>query len=82
MQSMDNELMRLYREGKITADDAYMKANVKKEFEEIYTSKKESDESLYQNAPIDGGGREEDALSMPFSPAEQEAMRQRRQRDG
>jgi twitching motility protein PilT len=32
MQTMDNELMRLVREGKISAEDAYVKAASKKEF--------------------------------------------------
>ncbi|MDD5308608.1 MAG: PilT/PilU family type 4a pilus ATPase [Deltaproteobacteria bacterium] len=35
MQLMDHELMRLYKAGVISAEDAYMKANVKKDFEEI-----------------------------------------------
>ena len=35
MQSMDNELMRLYRAGVISVEDAYMKANSKKEFEDL-----------------------------------------------
>ncbi|MCP4603223.1 MAG: PilT/PilU family type 4a pilus ATPase, partial [Proteobacteria bacterium] len=35
MQLMDTELIRLYREGAISAEDAYMKANEKNEFEEI-----------------------------------------------
>ena len=33
MQLMDNDLMRLYKEGKISAEDAYMKAVSKKDFE-------------------------------------------------
>ena len=33
MQLMDNELLRLYKAGLITAEDAYMRANVKKDFE-------------------------------------------------
>ena len=35
MQSMDGELMRMYKEGIITLEEAFMKANSKKEFEEI-----------------------------------------------
>jgi twitching motility protein PilT len=35
MQLMDTELMRLYREGKISAEDAYMKASGKKDFEAL-----------------------------------------------
>jgi Tfp pilus assembly ATPase PilU len=41
MQLMDNELMRLYKEGKISADEAYLRAAVKKEFEEIVAKEKE-----------------------------------------
>ena len=33
MQLMDQDLMRLYKEGKISAEDAYVKATSKKEFE-------------------------------------------------
>jgi twitching motility protein PilT len=33
MQSMDLELLRLYKEGVVSADEAYMKANNKKDFE-------------------------------------------------
>lgn len=33
MQSMDGELLRLFREGTITADDAYLRAANKKDFE-------------------------------------------------
>ncbi len=43
MQSMDNELLRLYQEGLITAEDAYMKSNVKKDFEEIFSQGKDMD---------------------------------------
>ncbi len=39
MQAMDSELMRLYKEGIITLEDAYMKANSKKEFEELTDDK-------------------------------------------
>ena len=35
MQLMDAELMRLFKEGKITAEDAYVKAVSKKEFEPL-----------------------------------------------
>jgi twitching motility protein PilT len=35
MQLMDGELMRLYREGRISAEDAYMKASSKKDFEAL-----------------------------------------------
>jgi twitching motility protein PilT len=35
MQSMDSDLERLYRQGSISAEDAYMKANNKKNFEVI-----------------------------------------------
>jgi twitching motility protein PilT len=33
MQLMDQDLMRLYKEGKISAEDAYVKATSKKDFE-------------------------------------------------
>ena len=33
MQSMDSELMRLYRDGKIAAEEAYLRAADKKAFE-------------------------------------------------
>ena len=35
MISMDNNLMRLYEEGLITANEAYMKAGDKKIFQEL-----------------------------------------------
>jgi len=35
MQQMDQELMRLHREGKISAEEAYMKAVSKKDFESL-----------------------------------------------
>jgi twitching motility protein PilT len=39
MQLMDGELMRLYNEGKISAEDAYMKAASKKDFEALMQGK-------------------------------------------
>jgi twitching motility protein PilT len=39
MQLMDGELMRLHREGKISAEDAYMKATSKKDFEALIQGK-------------------------------------------
>lgn len=39
MQLMDTELMRLYNEGKISAEDAYMKAASKKDFEALMQGK-------------------------------------------
>src|SRR5437773_11064958 len=35
MQMMDTDLMRLFKEGKITAEDAYIKAVSKKDFEPL-----------------------------------------------
>jgi Tfp pilus assembly ATPase PilU len=35
MQMMDNDLMRLFKEGKISAEDAYVKAVSKKDFEPL-----------------------------------------------
>ena len=35
MQLMDNELLRLYKEGAISAEAAYMKARNKKDFESL-----------------------------------------------
>jgi len=35
MQLMDHDLMRLYKEGKVYAEEVYMKATVKSEFEDI-----------------------------------------------
>jgi twitching motility protein PilT len=35
MQLMDNRLLQLFRDGVITAEDAYMRANDKKDFEEL-----------------------------------------------
>jgi len=40
MQSMDVELKRMVKEGKIAPDEAYMKANNKKEFEEYFQERK------------------------------------------
>ena len=42
MQLMDNQLMRLFREGVISAEEAYMRANVKKDFEEIFAEEKKA----------------------------------------
>ncbi len=58
MQTMDNELMRLFKEGIISADDAYMKAAAKNEFEEIYTAEKESlaKEAMEGGPPFGGDG--------------------------
>ncbi|MBN2343292.1 MAG: PilT/PilU family type 4a pilus ATPase [Deltaproteobacteria bacterium] len=49
MQSMDTELLRLYKSGVITAEDVYMKANSKKEVEDLMSiedekAKKQSEE--------------------------------------
>jgi twitching motility protein PilT len=35
MQSLDSDLMRLVQEGRITAEDAYVRAAVKKDFEPL-----------------------------------------------
>jgi twitching motility protein PilT len=35
MQLMDNDLMRLYKEGKVSAEEVYVKARSKKEFESL-----------------------------------------------
>ena len=35
MQSMDNELLRLVKEGVVSADDAYVKAVNKKDFDDV-----------------------------------------------
>ena len=40
MQSMDTELLRLCRQGAITAEEAYMKANIKSDFEELLEEEK------------------------------------------
>ncbi|MBI4818348.1 MAG: PilT/PilU family type 4a pilus ATPase [Deltaproteobacteria bacterium] len=36
MQTMDSELLRLYREGLVSAEEAYVKAQDKKEFESLF----------------------------------------------
>jgi twitching motility protein PilT len=47
MQSMDNQLLLLCRKGVISAEEAYMKANVKKDFEELFEEeKKRPDEQV------------------------------------
>lgn len=43
MQLMDQELMRLYKEGFVSAEDAYLKARNKKDFEAILTPATSSD---------------------------------------
>ena len=40
MQLMDSELMRLFREGLVSAEEVYMKAAVKKDFEKLEASEK------------------------------------------
>jgi twitching motility protein PilT len=40
MKTMDNDLMRLYREGRISATEAYMKATVKSDFEPLLAKEK------------------------------------------
>lgn len=41
MQMMDNSLMELFKQGKITAEDAYLKARNKADFEELVGIKKD-----------------------------------------
>ncbi len=50
MQLMDNQLMGLYRGGLITAEEAYMKATDKKEFEELVGGESK-DRALENGAP-------------------------------
>jgi Tfp pilus assembly ATPase PilU len=38
MQSMDTDLMRLYKEGKVAIEDVYMRARSKREFEAFMPS--------------------------------------------
>ncbi len=50
MQSMDNSLMELFKQGEITAEDAYLKANNKADFEEIVGIKKDKQAAGAANA--------------------------------
>ena len=52
MQSMDNSLMELFKQGEITAEDAYLKANNKADFEEIVGIKKEKQAAGAANATV------------------------------
>jgi twitching motility protein PilT len=50
MQLMDNSLMDLFKQGKITAEDAYLKASNKADFEEIMGIKKDKQAAGAANA--------------------------------
>jgi twitching motility protein PilT len=49
MQSMDNELMRLVREGKVDVEEAYLKAIDKKPFESLLTASKAAQPPVAQS---------------------------------
>ena len=53
MQSMDSELLKLYKQGIITAEDVYMKANSKKEVEDMISLEDEKK----NKAQADAAGR-------------------------
>ncbi len=62
MQLMDGQLMRLYREGAISAEEAYMKADVKKEFEEIFAEAGKDDGAKVEaRSPTGDGDRQQAA---------------------
>ena len=46
MQSMDVELMRLYQDGIVSKEEAYMKANNKADFESLFEEQKAKEEKL------------------------------------
>jgi twitching motility protein PilT len=50
MKSMDNSLMDLFKQGEISAEEAYLKANNKADFEEIVGIKKEKQAAGAANA--------------------------------
>jgi len=54
MQMMDNSLMELFKQGKITAEDAYLKARNKADFEELVGIKKDKQAvgSTYTKEPL------------------------------
>lgn len=56
MQTMDWDLRRLLREGKVSPDEAYMKANNKKEFEEFLSELRKEKEKKEAPSPVSGGG--------------------------
>jgi hypothetical protein len=61
MQLMDTDLMRLLKEGKITAEDAYVKAVSKKEFESLVDEEEKKMQAV-KKAP---GARVQAAASRP-----------------
>ena len=54
MQMMDNSLMELFKQGKITAEDAYLKSRNKADFEELVGIKKDKQAagSTYTTGPV------------------------------
>lgn len=58
MQSMDHELMRLYREGQISSGDGYMRAQNKSEFEAVVAELDGNTSRSERLAGGDGSGRE------------------------
>ena len=61
MQTMDQDLMRLLKAGRISAEDAYLKARSKKDFEESLHPDSvigAGDSSDKTNAPAGGQARE------------------------
>ena len=52
MQSMDVELMRLYQEGIVSKEEAYMKANNKADFESLFEEQKAKEAKLNQQGGL------------------------------
>jgi twitching motility protein PilT len=46
MQAMDSELMRLYKEGIVSKEEAYMKANNKADFESLFEEQRAKEERM------------------------------------
>ncbi|MCP4680663.1 MAG: PilT/PilU family type 4a pilus ATPase [Deltaproteobacteria bacterium] len=71
MMSMDNELLRLFRAGHISAEDAYMRAADKKEFEEIVgeEAKDQALDRTRENVARSAGGK-----NTPGTPGSQQGQ--------
>ena len=64
MQLMDDDLMRLYKEGKAYAEEVHMKASVKSEFEDIIDP--EGSAESWDRADASASGPDTAMQTQPF----------------
>jgi hypothetical protein len=72
MQLMDNELMKLIKAGVVDPEEAYMRANNKKEFEELVFGEQVDDSTAVPVRPAGpgaGSGAADSAGSRPVAAA-------------